>query len=282
MKPFTWFSVVLVIVAAGCNQQAGFTTDARSKVNPWTHLSPCNNPDNFQFAIVADRTGGHREGIFADAVEKLNLLNPEFVVCIGDLIEGYTEDKTELARQWNELDSLVDELEMPFFYLAGNHDISNETMAGVWKKRLGRSYYHFIYRNVLFLCLNTEDPPSSRISDRQVKYFRDVLKSNKNVRWTFVFMHKPIWKGRSIPGWRQLRPLLKDRPYTVFAGHEHHYQKYVINDRSYYVLATTGGVMEEDDKCRLDHIVWVTMTGTGPELANLVLDGIRDDEPCGN
>jgi hypothetical protein len=169
---------------------------------------------------------------------------------------------------------------MPFFYLPGNHDISNQAMVQIWQKRLGRSYYHFKYRNVLFLCLNTEDPPSSHISDRQVKYFRDVLKSNKNVRWTFVFMHKPIWKGRSIPGWRRLRPLLKDRPYTVFAGHEHHYQKFVINDRSYYVLATTGGVMEEDDKCRLDHVVWITMTDKGPQIANLRIDAVLTDEPC--
>lgn len=28
--------------------------------NPWTHLGLKNRPENFQFAIVTDRTGGHR------------------------------------------------------------------------------------------------------------------------------------------------------------------------------------------------------------------------------
>ena len=28
--------------------------------NPWTHLNLNNQPKNFQFAIVTDRTGGHR------------------------------------------------------------------------------------------------------------------------------------------------------------------------------------------------------------------------------
>src|SRR5262245_44676538 len=36
--------------------------------NPWTSLELNNQPRNFQFAIVTDRTGGHRPGVFADAV----------------------------------------------------------------------------------------------------------------------------------------------------------------------------------------------------------------------
>ncbi len=30
--------------------------------NPWTNLPLNNNPDEFRFAIVSDRTGGHRRG----------------------------------------------------------------------------------------------------------------------------------------------------------------------------------------------------------------------------
>lgn len=64
---------------------------AVQEVNPWNHLNLNNDPDNFQFAIVTDRTGGHRPGIFEDAIGKLNLLQPEFVMSLGDLIEGYTD-----------------------------------------------------------------------------------------------------------------------------------------------------------------------------------------------
>ena len=69
-------------------------------------------PDNFRFAIVSDRTGGHRPGVFAEAVEKLNLLKPEFVLSIGDLIEGYTHDEDEINRQWDEFDSIADKLQI--------------------------------------------------------------------------------------------------------------------------------------------------------------------------
>lgn len=118
-----------------------------------------DDPEVFQFVIVADRTGGHRPGVFAAAMEKINLLRPEFVMSVGDVIEGYTDDEATLLAQWDELDALVAKLQMPFFHTVGNHDSSNEQMRALWRKRNGRDYYHFVYKDVLFLSLNTEDPP---------------------------------------------------------------------------------------------------------------------------
>src|SRR5215467_13160288 len=65
--------------------------------NPWTNLRLNNDPDDFQFAIVSDRTGGHRARVFSQAVEQLNLLQPEFVLSVGDLIVGYTDKADRLA-----------------------------------------------------------------------------------------------------------------------------------------------------------------------------------------
>ena len=171
---------------------------------------------------------------------------------------------------------------MSFFYTPGNHDISNDVMTAKWHERLGRTYYHFSYHNVLFLVLNTEDPPATNISDSQIEYFRDVLQDNPGVRWTLVFMHKPLWRREEQPNWVRFESMLADREYTVFAGHNHKYSKTVRNGRNYYVLAATGGGKAEDlvEKCRFDHIVWVTMTDEGPVFANLMLDGIFDDQPC--
>src|SRR5262245_54143087 len=56
------------------------------KQNPVTHLKLNNDPGEFQFAVVSDRTGGHRAKVFSRAVKQLNLLQPEFVVSVGDLI----------------------------------------------------------------------------------------------------------------------------------------------------------------------------------------------------
>ena len=50
-----------------------------------------------------------------------------------------------------KVNQIIDELKMPFFYLPGNHDITNQVMAKEWEKRYGRRYYDFIYKNTLFI-----------------------------------------------------------------------------------------------------------------------------------
>mgnify|MGYP002853149501 CR=1 FL=1 len=252
--------------------------------NPWTHLGFNDRRENFQFVIVTDRTGGRRPGIFGQAIDRINLLQPEFVVSVGDLIEGYTEDPGQWALEWSEFESQVDRLDMPFFFCAGNHDISNLPMSKDWNRRFRRSYYHFVYHDCLFLVLNSEDPPKDgpfHFSQAQRDWAVDVLKANSKVRWTFVITHKPTWTypetNLAKQGWSQIEDALKGRRYTVFAGHKHAYARYVRRGNEYYMLATTGGssVLSGVADGRFDHFVWVTMTKDGPVLANLLLDGVQ-------
>lgn len=253
-------------------------TDGR---NPWTSLKLNNDPDEFQFAIISDRTGGHRPNIFAQAVERLNLMQPEFVLSVGDLIEGGNRPADQIKAQWDELKSMVGRLQMKFFYAPGNHDVGVESTDKYWTETLGRSWYHFVYRNVLFLILNTEDPPGSggfHLGDEQLAWAEKVLAENKGVRWTIVSMHKPIWTRPDVAktGLLRLEKALADRPYTVFVGHVHRFQKFVRNGRDYYQLATTGGgsKMRGVEEGEFDHFVWVTMKKNGPVLANILLDAV--------
>ncbi len=273
--------VLLVLVLCGSAPLASeVEVQVAPQANPWTGLKLKNNPDHFQFAIVSDRTGGHRPGVFEDAVRKLNLLQPEFVMSIGDLIDGYTEDEAELDRQWTEFEGFVEQLEMPFFYVPGNHDISNQVTAEVWKERFGRSYYHFVYRDVLFLCLNTEDSTATHIGELQITYVSETLAENRDVRWTLVFLHKPLWLYKQETGWKHVEALLQDRPYTVFTGHYHAYTQYERHNRRYFVLATTGGGSSLRGPLfgQFDHVVWVTMTDQGPRVTNLLLKSIWDEK----
>ena len=257
------------------------------QVNPWSHLKFDDDPNNFQFAIVTDRTGGHRAGVFPNGLRKVDLLKPEFVMSVGDLIEGYSQEPEVINSEWDEFDSIVAaDLDAPFFYVPGNHDISNEVAARVWEARFGPSYYHFVYKDVLFLCLNTEDEGETNISDRQIAYVDSVLSANQRVRWTLVFLHEPLWVytdedgGPLDTGWARIEGLIAARRHSVFAGHFHRYQKYVRQEQSYFILATTGGASSLRGPLygEFDHVVWVTMTDDGPEVANLMLDGVWDEE----
>lgn len=89
---------LLSLYGALAQEQGTIRVEPIEGPTPWSSLRLNNDPNRFQFAIVTDRTGGHRPGIFEDGVRKLNLLQPEFVMSVGDLIEGYTEDLAELDR----------------------------------------------------------------------------------------------------------------------------------------------------------------------------------------
>ncbi|NND33479.1 MAG: hypothetical protein HKN76_12885 [Saprospiraceae bacterium] len=253
------------------------------EVNPWSNLEINADSDQFQFIIVTDRTGGHRPGVFEQAVQKINLLQPEFVMSVGDLIEGYTEDTSILNAEWNEFSGFIDELQMPFFYVPGNHDLTNEVMGREYLKRFGRAYYHFRYKDVLFLCLNSEDQyrgaGRGTISKPQFDYIEETLNEHEDAKYTFVFLHQPLWIQDDPKYWPQVEALLSERSHTVFAGHYHHYVKRERNRGKYVMLATTGGGsrLRGEDFGEFDHVVWVTMTSVGPVVANLWLQGIWDE-----
>ncbi|NKI33285.1 metallophosphoesterase [Croceivirga thetidis] len=257
--------------------------DIPTNQKPWNHIEWNNDSEKFQFAIVTDRTGGHRPGVFPTGIKKLNLLQPEFVMSVGDLIEGYTKDTVRLNREWNEFKSFIEPLDAPFFYVPGNHDITNKVMEEKWKELFGVSYYHFVYKDVLFLCLNSEDnlrgSGRGTIDDKQYEYIKKTLEENEEVKWTLVFVHQPLWVQENTKRWKDVEQLLSNRNHNVFAGHYHRYWKTERNNGKYFALATTGGGSPLRGKAygEFDHVVWATMTDEGPILANLFLDGIWDE-----
>lgn len=293
MKALHWLAlIVFAAILSGCDAgESGLRIKADPQANPWTHLKLNNDPGNFQFVIVADRTGGRRAGVFVDAVRKINLLQPEFVICIGDLISDQNPDRA--AHEWDQFDELVKKLQMPFFYVPGNNDIGNEAMLKIWQQRLGRLYYHFIYHDVLFLCLDTvgelvteggsKEIKRGHMTHEQMEYFRRILRENPKVRWTLLFTHIPVWEDGVVAdnhSWLEFEKILAGRNYTVFAGHKHKYAINIRQGQRYITLATTGGARKstlDGPAMSFDHVVWVTVSDQGPRVANLMLDGILDE-----
>lgn len=246
---------------------------------PVTHLRFNNDTNLVQFAILSDRTGGMVPGIFEDAVKKANQLQPQFVMSVGDLINGYSTDSILIDTQWKEFNQLLEPLSVPFFYVSGNHDISNSWMQQEWIRRYGQSHYFFVYRNTLFLCLNSQDNGAYGMSESQISYFRTVLQQHQKVRWTFVFMHQPMWTSNKS-GFEKIEEALEGRNFTIFAGHTHNYLLSKRNNHKYYILATSGGGSERrgEEFGEFDHITWVSLQDKKePIVAHIKLDGIIDE-----
>ncbi len=281
---------------------------------PWNHENFDAAAGKFTFAIFSDLTGGERVGVFDIAMAQMRLLRPEFIISVGDLIEGESSDPVELARQWDVFDQRAGQALAPVFYLGGNHDLAGVSLRQVWAERYGPRYYHFVYRNTLFLVLDSEDHTSARlneivqlreqalarvrtegwdalkdspytalpeyaagnISADQSAYFRRVIAEHPDVRWTFLLVHKAPWLRSDYDHFRSIEDALAARPYTVFHGHEHAYKHRQRNGRDYIQLATTGGVPLPDNGQVMDHVTLVSVGADEVEIVNLLLSGILD------
>lgn len=320
----TLLSFFLIITLIQCStpeksaiheqQKPKFEHSITSGPTPWTSTEFELEEDDFTFAIISDLTGGERPGVYSTAVAQLNRLDPTFVLSVGDLIEGGTEDTLQLIKEWDSFDNRTADLNMPFFHLGGNHDLTNPQMRKVWKNRYGPTYYHFVYENVLFLMLDTENYEEERlievnkareeamkiirgekegdfyeteyvkmeesktggISKAQHQYFKQVLEQYPNVRWTFVLMHKPSWQLEGDMGLDPLEEQLAGRNYTAINGHVHSFSHRKRNDMDYMTLGTTGGFQTPGDSMAYDHVTLVRMAEK-PVITHLKMAGILDE-----
>ena len=235
---FLFFVIFILFISCKLNvkTEPTFEHDIMDGPKPWTSDVFELEEEDFTFAIISDLNGGEREGVYSTAVNQLNRLDPTFVLSVGDLIDGGTEDSIQLTKEWDSFDNRTSKLNMPFFYLGGNHDLTNPIMRDFWKNRFGPRFYHFLYEDVLFLMMDSEDfeekrmleiyharakalkiingeiegtyedseyykMPERRIggmSSDQFGYFKSVLEKYSNVKWTFVLMHNGAEIGRIL------------------------------------------------------------------------------------
>lgn len=275
--------ILFVLISSyGYSQQllpSFFQWDTTSSRFPVTNLHFNTDSGLVQFAILSDRTGGMNPGVYEDAVQKANLLQPQFIMSVGDLINGYSTDEQLVATQWKEFNDILAPLTIPFFYVPGNHDISNAWMQQEWQRRYGKSHYYFLYKNVLFLSINSQDGGEYGMKEEQVNYFVSLIKKYTTVKWTFLFMHQPLWAKKNT-GFEKIEDALQDRNYTVFAGHTHNYLLSHRNNRKYFILATTGGgTGNRGEKFgEFNHITWVTLNKQEPSIVNIKLDGLVKED----
>jgi Calcineurin-like phosphoesterase len=304
---------LLLVLAPGCARPpAPFEHEVTGAERPWTGEAFDTAAGKFTFAVFSDLNGGERPGIFDVAVQQLSLLRPELILSVGDLIDGATAEPAALAAEWDAFDARARRASAPVFRVGGNHDLTGSVLRDVWERRFGRTYYHFVYKDVLFLVLDTEDNTAQRTSEmfearnraiaaqergdpgqdtleyyrmpermvgnigpEQSAYFLDVLRRHADVRWTMLFMHKPVWTDGKDPEFVAIEQALANRPYTLFNGHLHTMSYTQRNGRDYIMLGTTGGG-QPDDPMSFDHVTLVTVGEGAPSIAHVRLDGILD------
>ncbi|HEX4506654.1 MAG TPA: metallophosphoesterase [Alphaproteobacteria bacterium] len=127
-----------------------------------------------RFAVIGDNTGIARPGVFDAAMTQIGWLKPDFILSVGDLIEGYNDDKATIARQWDAIERSIAKAGVPFIHTPGNHDVNNPVTLDAWRERRGPGYYAFTYKGALFIILNTEDPPTPMAEKAAAQFYSMV------------------------------------------------------------------------------------------------------------
>ncbi len=275
------------------------TTRPQSKVIP-----PPKSDDVFHFVVYGDRTGGVPAGlkVLEQAVKDTNLLDPDLVMTVGDLIQGYN-DAPEWMRQMKEFQAIMNDLNMKWYPVAGNHDIywrgAGPTPAGHheanYEKHFGPLWYSFQHKNAGFIVLYSDegDPKTNRksfsegalqnMSEEQLAFLEKALTQHKALDHVFVFLHHPRWIGAGYTGsnWDRVHEKMAKagNVSAVFAGHIHQMRYDGKRDGiEYYALATTGGALNADipDAGFLHHLNLVTVRKDRVSVAALPIGAVMD------
>ncbi|MEQ8766462.1 MAG: LamG-like jellyroll fold domain-containing protein [Planctomycetota bacterium] len=257
----------------------------------------------FHFAIYGDRTGGPAEGVrvLAQAVRDTNLLAPDLVMTVGDLVQGYNERPLWLDEM-HEFRGIMDGLAMPWFPVAGNHDTywrggeapPEGEHEGDYEKHFGPLWYWFPHKNAAFFVLYSDEgdpetgrkaydsPEVNRFSEAQLTWLREELPKAKDKDHVFVFLHHPKWMER-YPGsnWDDVHDILvgAGNVSAVFAGHIHRLHYAGRRDEiEYFSLATTGGGIGFDVPYTgsAHHLNMVTVRGDSYEVATIPTGQVWD------
>lgn len=153
---------------------------------PFTFVQMCDTQLGF---------GGYDNDLksFKTAVNRINALNPDFVVICGDLVHEPND------TSYRDFKKIMEDFNMPCYLASGNHDVGNipnDSTLNYYRNTMGEDYYKFQHNGYSFMVTNTQLWKAD-IGDESKKHdnwFKKTLRIEKaRNHQTFVIGHYPLF-----------------------------------------------------------------------------------------
>ena len=204
---------------------------------------------------LAPGDAGAREKYLRLALAEINLLRPDAVLTVGNLVPGLTRSGSRYVTDTQHLRALLDDLKMPWFPCVGQTDVVSGTRLpggvpeGGGDRRFEELYQRYVAplyfsvdlggndaagaaaggggRGIHAIVLDSEEGvgTGNTLSDAQLQWLKDDLNrtfESGRAQDVLVLLHRPLWREKAAGGnWQRVHDLLVDfnhRPVASVEG----------------------------------------------------------------
>jgi 3',5'-cyclic AMP phosphodiesterase CpdA len=238
-----WLALILGIAGTAFAQKQG-------PKSPWFFIQ-ISDP---QFGMFENNASFEKETILYEAaVNKINKLNPDFVVITGDFVHNSNSDSQ--IQEFKRITAKINP-KIPVYLTPGNHDLGqtpDKKSREKYKKNYGDDKFSFKHKGSTFIGFNTSLIKAKLIEPekRQYKWLTKKLKKNQEADHLILFCHYPFFnKSVDEPtGYsnidldsreKYLTLFKKNKVDALFSGHLHN-NKLLKDGQTQYVTTSAVG-----------------------------------------
>jgi len=200
------------------------------------------NATSVVFGVVADIQYGDKDSVgsrnyrkslqkLPECVEAFNARPLDFVIELGDLVDGYADNRGRSIRDLDAILPLLGKLRAPLYCVVGNHCVKVGRTELLKRLKLEKACYDFSLPKApgwRFIVLDGTDPKEGEIGLVQQIWLRETLqRAQQEGQRVICFCHYPLLHsfgaGGGIKNVEPIAAILKDFPCVAgwFCGHYH-------------------------------------------------------------
>ncbi len=245
---------------------------------------------DFRFIVIGDsrpsRTNEPLPVAFSQILKEVSLINPDFVIHLGDFIWGYGDSANEIKKEFLGFKNLMDLQGFKYYLAPGNHDLPYRDALGIYRRILGPTYYSFAYSSTAFFVVNTDEwePIAATLGSRQLDWLESETRKHKDANPKFLLLHRPPFVAHDFPYFfsvykergtelhkgeesRRLMKILRENGVNyVFCSHKHIYHYYDFDGIKQFISGGAGADTPNPEDGGFYNYLIVKVKGEIPEV----------------